>query len=404
MSGRPGVLENVGFAYVGYHDLGGNPAFKMAVQEVGGRWYLYVGHLWRRGWSVLDVTDPAAPQLVRSWDGPAGTWTIQIQAADGRLVCALERPGAGWGVAPDAPFSEGIALFDVSADPTDPRPIGTWRTGATGTHRNFYVGGSLVFAAASRPGYVGNLLVVLDISDPAEPKEIGMWAAPGQEEGAGPPRAYMHGPADVRGERAYVSYGRYGAVILDIADPRAPREISHIDLGALGSVLGCHSAQPLEGRDLLVMNSEAIKDADGDALNYVVVVDIGDEEHPRPLSMLPLPQPQPGLPYRSYYRKGGRFGPHNQHHYQQNPAHSALREHVLLTYFNAGLRLYDVSDPSEPHEVGCFVPEDPTERRGPRPSELVTQFEDVLVDARGVIYCTDKNHGLFVLEYPEGLR
>jgi hypothetical protein len=27
----------------------------------------------------------------------------------------------------------------------------------------------------------------------------------------------------------------------------------------------------------------------------------------------------------------------------------------------------------------------------------VTQFEDVLVDARGYVYCTDKNHGLFVL-------
>ncbi len=400
----PGVLENVGFDFVGYHDLGGNPGFKMAVQEHGGHWYLYVGHLWRRGWSVLEVTDPAAPRLIRTLEGPEGTWTIQVQAADGRLVCALEKPGAGWGVPADAPFAEGISVFDIAEDPCDPRPLGRWRTGATGTHRNFYAGGRYVFAAASRPGYVGNLLVILDIADPTAPREVGMWAAPGQEEGHRAPRAYMHGPSDVRGERAYVSYGRYGAVVLDISDLTAPREIGHLDLGAFGSVLGCHSAQPIEGRDLLVVNSEAIRDGDGDALNYVVAVDIAEETRPRPLSMFPLPRPSAGLPYRSYYDKGGRFGPHNQHHFQNNPAHGCLREHVLLTYFNAGLRLFDLSDPREPHEIGCFVPEDPRERRGPRPATLVTQFEDVLVDARGVIYCTDKNHGLFLLRYPAGLR
>jgi hypothetical protein len=36
------------------------------------------------------------------------------------------------------------------------------------------------------------------------------------------------------------------------------------------------------------------------------------------------------------------------------------------------------------------------ERRGVLPTELVTQFEDVLADRRGYVYCTDKN-GLFIL-------
>jgi hypothetical protein len=71
---------------------------------------------------------------------------------------------------------------------------------------------------------------------------------------------------------------------------------------------------------------------------------------------------------------------------------------VVLTYFNAGLRIYDIADPYAPREVGCFVPEDPTERLTPMPTQrLVTQFEDVLVDRRGNIYCTDKNYGLFIL-------
>jgi sugar lactone lactonase YvrE len=38
------------------------------------------------------------------------------------------------------------------------------------------------------------------------------------------------------------------------------------------------------------------------------------------------------------------------------------------------------------------------------PTSLVTQIEDVVVDRRGYIYCTDKNHGLFVLRYGPGLK
>ena len=68
---------------LGYHDLGGRPAFKLAMQEVAGRWYLYMGHLWHRGWSILDVTDPAGPELTAFIPGPENTWTIQIQVAEG---------------------------------------------------------------------------------------------------------------------------------------------------------------------------------------------------------------------------------------------------------------------------------------------------------------------------------
>lgn len=63
---------------VGYHDLNGKPAFKLALQEVNGRWYLYLAHLWHRGWSILDVTDPTAPEFVAHIPGPENTWTIQI--------------------------------------------------------------------------------------------------------------------------------------------------------------------------------------------------------------------------------------------------------------------------------------------------------------------------------------
>ncbi len=62
----------------------------------------------------------------------------------------------------------------------------------------------------------------------------------------------------------------------------------------------------------------------------------------------------------------------------------------------------DISEPRLPREVGYFLPPDPRQRIGPLPRTLVTQSEDVLVDARGYIYMTDKNHGLYVLRYTGG--
>ena len=70
---------------------------------------------------------------------------------------------------------------------------------------------------------------------------------------------------------------------------------------------------------------------------------------------------------------------------------------AYLTYFNAGLRVYDIRDARQPKEIAYFVPADPLVRIGSKPSQLVAQSEDVLVDRRGFIYLSDKTHGIHVL-------
>jgi len=73
---------------------------------------------------------------------------------------------------------------------------------------------------------------------------------------------------------------------------------------------------------------------------------------------------------------------------------------VYVTYFNAGLRVYDIQEERAPKEVGWFLPPDPQVRRGPLPKTgLVTQSEDVVVDARGNIFVSDKNHGVYILRH-----
>src|SRR5207237_5801773 len=128
------------------------------------------------------------------------------------------------------------------------------------------------------------------------------------------------------------------------------------------------------------------------------LVDVVDERAPRLVSLFPLPTPPAGAPYRNLCERGGRFGPHNLHQPQGNPAHLDREDLVLLTWFNAGLRIYDISDPRLPREVGEFVPPDPLERRGVLPAgPLAAHSEDVLADARRFLYVSHKNHRLPLL-------
>src|SRR5262249_52989918 len=75
-----------------YHDLDGRSGLKLALQEAGGRFILYVAGFWHSGWSILEVTDPEHPQLLRWLPGPPGTMIIQVQVADGIMITALEHP------------------------------------------------------------------------------------------------------------------------------------------------------------------------------------------------------------------------------------------------------------------------------------------------------------------------
>lgn len=407
-----------GFELIAYHDLADKPGFKLALQVVGERWYLYVTRFWQPGVSILDVTDPASPTLVGEVLGPdddnVATW--QVQVADDLLVLGLEHRSPGWGGDPSAATAEGLEFWDV-ADPLAPRRLSRFAYGAKGTHRNHYAGGRHVHVAASMPGYEGNVYSILDVADPTAPTEVGRWFLPEQwVAGTAPgtptgPRISLHGPAYPEGDRAYLPYGAAGVVVLDISDVRTPRMVSRLDIGAaFASRIAMHTALPLPRRDLLVVNTEAIEERSEEPYNFAGLVDISDERAPRLLSLLPVPEPPPDATYPNFQRRGGRFGPHNQHHPQHGAPHLFdSDELVFMTWFNAGLRAYDISDPWLPREVGWFLPDDPTQRRGLLPkTELVTQSEDVLVDARGVIYLTDKNHGLHVVRYtgpqPRGAR
>jgi len=383
---------------VAYHDLGGRPAFKLAMQEAGERWYLYMGHLWHRGWSILDVTDPVSPKLVAFIPGPENTWTIQVQVAGRKMITALERIAPGWGGAEGKAFSEGFLTWDVS-EPTKPRQLGQYKTNSTGTHRNFYDGGTLVHAAGGAPGFERKIYQIVDISDPTKPRQISRFWLPEQEEGKNPDGGWysLHGPPHVEGKRAYLSYGAGGAIILDISDLTQPRLVSQLLFRGISDHHGIHTFIPLARRGLALVNDEAINEDGDEDLNVAGIVDLRDEKAPRLLSLFPQPLPPPESGLKNFFEKGARFGPHNQHHPNHQPCLEDRDDIAYLTYFNAGLRVYDIRDPRTPKEIAYFIPPDPKERIGTRPSRLVAQTEDVLVDRRGYIFISQKNQGIYIL-------
>ena len=68
---------------VGHSDQGGRCD---GVQIMVHRGYAYVGHIFSKGFSVIDVRDPSKPQYVKHVAAPHNTWTLHLQAADDLLL------------------------------------------------------------------------------------------------------------------------------------------------------------------------------------------------------------------------------------------------------------------------------------------------------------------------------
>ena len=143
--------------------------------------------------------------------------------------------------------------------------LGEFSTGGTGTHRNYYDGGRYAHLTAGLLGYTGNIYMIVDLDDPAHPQEVSRWWVPGQWEAGGesgaPPHTSLHGGAYVEGDRAYLPYGGAGVIILDISDLSAPHQVSQFSVSPpFVSLFGIHSAIPIPSRNLVMANSEAIRE------------------------------------------------------------------------------------------------------------------------------------------------
>jgi hypothetical protein len=160
-----------------------------------------------------------------------------------------------------------------------------------------------------------------------------------------------------------------------------------------------HTVTPDLKRKLLYVNSESVTYNCVGPLDHVTIVDNADPAKPAPLSRFPVPVPPRGLPYTSFCDKGGRFGPHNQNQLQHNPHVEKQGNLAYVTWFNAGLRIYDVSNKRLAHEIGYFMAGEP-EKQYLKSYGPYVRMEDIVVDTRGYIYLTGgAQQGLYILRY-----
>ena len=73
---------------------------------------------------------------------------------------------------------------------------------------------------------------------------------------------------------------------------------------------------------------------------------------------------------------------------------------IFATYNNAGVRVFDITNAFEPKEVAYWVPPLPQKMMDPRPNiAFAAKTCDAYVTPEGLMYVTDWNGGLHVLEY-----
>jgi hypothetical protein len=389
---------------IGFSGLNGRPgAFKLAIKQANGHWYLYMGHSFDEGWTILDVTNPRDPKFVKfiPFKGPKNLLTSQVSLHGNILITAVnsatDRPDIG----------AAVLIWDIS-DPTNPEQISQWVGGPRGSHRDSYPGGKYAYLAASVPGFREYILQILDISDPVHPKEVGRWWQRGQKISDPPPLGAIgfHGPANVSPDGKMISTGFTPDVInLDISDIAHPKLIGRLQMTPPFASVGpqsVHTVLPLWDRKLLYASSEAMASGcDTDALSFAALIDNKDPSKPRLMSMFPVPRPPKDAPYKDFCDKGGRFGPHNVNQEIHSPDVAKPGNIMYVTYFNAGLRAFDISDPHLPTEVGWFIPPErpgAPAHTGPHASPI-NWTEDVLVDTRGNIYITDDKWGVWILRY-----
>jgi hypothetical protein len=112
-----------------------------------------------------------------------------------------------------------------------------------------------------------------------------------------------------------------------------------------------HTVLPLFERNLWIVSDECVMDDGADWPKLVWVLDARNEANPVPDRHLP------GAAGRSAFAKrGGRFGAHNLH--ENLPLPGSFRSDTIIvgTFFNAGVRVYDTSDPYRVEEIAYFVP------------------------------------------------
>lgn len=391
--------------------------------------YAFVGHMKPpHGTSIIDVSDPANPKVVATIDLPdpySHTHKVRVvgnlmytnveqndrhhlrrgdklpEIRD-RLSTALGRESTDEEVAAelgckasqiaelDAARERGYAdggfrIYDIS-DKANPRLLSDTKTFGFGVHR-FDVDENYAYISTEVEGYIGNILVTYDVSNPQAPTEVSRWWMPGQHLAGGEKPTWagyknrLHHAMRV-GDELWAACWHAGFRVLDASDMTAPKVIGSFDYHPPFPE-PTHTIMPMpglfNGRRIAVCIDEEHDHTAGALHGFMWVFDVTDLKKIHALSAFDVSEMD-----SPWSRAPGRFGAHQF----REKMDSTL---VYLTWFSGGLRVVDVADPAKPEEVAHYIPE-------PVGNEPSPQSNDCDVDENGLIYLLDRNVGLEILK------
>jgi hypothetical protein len=392
--------------------------------------YAYVGHMKPpHGTTILDVSDPTQPRVVSTItlpDRDSHTHKVRvvgdlmfvnveqndrhflrkgarIPEVSARLLSRLGRPpadaelAAELGVAPgDVPrlveaqrrgYGEGGFKIYGIADRGRPRLLAHQKTHGCGVHR-FDVDDRYAYISTEMEGYLGNILVIYDVADPAKPEEVSRWWLPGQHIAGGETPAWNGNRNRLHhtlrhGDQLWAAVWYAGFQVLDVSDIRRPRTIAGKNYHPPFPE-PTHTAMrvpfPIAGRDIALVVDEEHEHRRGQPHAHLWIFDVSDLANMQALATFEVSEMD-----SPWSRANGRFGAHQfQEHVEDT--------RVYLAWFSGGLRIVDIADPLAPEEIGHFIPE-------PVGGQGCPQTNDVDVDGRGCIYIVDRNVGFDILEF-----
>jgi hypothetical protein len=368
-----------------------------------GRRVLWMAHeSGPKNFTAVDVTDPRSPRVLVQTELPHMKVRSNSLDVSGNLMAvAYQTQTAGMKPA-------GFDLFDISV-PERPRLISHFDCSgpfSRGVHALWFVDGKTVHMSSGAPDFEPHnplddqIYRIVDVSDPSHPVEAGRWWMPGTRVGDTAPqpqrlqkkfdsgfRVHNTNVFPDHPDRAYIGYLDGGAVVLDISDKSNIKVASHWNHSPPFNGF-THTVLPLFSRDLWIVSDECVQDNGGDWPKLVWVVDARSEANPLPISTFPMPPPE------AFIKRGGRFGSHNLHENQPVPTSFRSDTIIIGTFFNAGVRVFDTSNPYRVEEIAYYVPGVP--RLSPAGA---IQLNDVYVDDRQLVYTVDRfGGGLYILE------
>ncbi|WP_435361346.1 LVIVD repeat-containing protein [Haloarchaeobius sp. DFWS5] len=335
------ATEQAGYEPLGSLEL--DEAYEAVVNEDGTVAYVAVG----TGFVSVDISDPADPTVVgdaASLSTPDGeslqqVWDVKYE--NERVLVAAAANGRG---------PAGIFVFDVS-DPANPEQVGDWFETGHGNHNSHLVDG----VAYLTGGYT---LDMIDVSSD-QFERVGQWE-PGdwKDEYDSVPYMILH-DLYVQDGTAYCAYWDGGTFIVDVSDPTSPEFVGHksdMTPAELGDEPQSQYLEPTGNDHYVTVNEDATLMAEGGESwdtspnddhggpSGIELFDISDPTKPQELATIEAPHSGDNR-----YNGGTWTTAHNC---------ELSNDKLYTSWYSGGVTVHDVSDPANPESLSWWADAD----------------------------------------------